>query len=88
MILLCRNRLKDYEHWRRIFDLNLAEASAAGLTLIHCWRDVDDPCLVFFIFAVKDKERAQAFMEDPNSAKVGDEAGVLDGECHFLEERT
>lgn len=88
MILLCRNRLKDYAHWRRVFDANLAASTAAGLTLTHLWRDSDDPSTVFFTFTVEDKERALAFMQDPASATVGEEAGLIDGECFFLEERT
>ncbi len=84
MVLLVRNKVGDLDHWKRVFDANLELPRAAGLTLLDIWRSVDDPNEVFFTFAVEDRERALAFMHAPESAATGVEAGVVEGEAHFL----
>ena len=66
--MLVRNRVRDYGRWREIFDDNLADAEAAGLTLEGLWQAVDDPNNVFFLLRVADRGRAQAFLEAPESA--------------------
>jgi len=48
------------------------------------WRCLDDPNEVFFLFQVQDRGRAEAFMQTPESAATGVEAGVIDGEAHFV----
>ncbi len=85
MFLLCRNRVRDFEHWKKVFDDNLGAAREAGLTLLHRWRDVDEPRDVYFLFEVASRERALAFVEDPESASTGEIAGVIEGELHFVE---
>jgi hypothetical protein len=84
--MLVRNRVKDYHHWRQIFDEEEAPGSAIGLSLVDLWRDIDDPNNVFFMFEVADVERARAFLADPRSAEVGETAGVIDGEFNFIEQ--
>jgi hypothetical protein len=84
MQLLVRNKVKDFDHWKSVFDANLEPPRAAGLTLGHMWRSVDDPQEVFFLFEVEDRGRAEAFMQAPESAATGIEAGVVTGEAHFV----
>ena len=83
--VLCRNRLTDYTQWKRVFDFHAEAHRTAGLNLIHLWRNIDDPNTVFFLFEVSDMEKAKAFVNAPESAEAGKEAGVLDGEMYFLE---
>ena len=85
MVLLVRNRVKDFDHWRRIFDSQTEPAHAAGLTLRQLWRSIDEPNEVFFLFAVEDRGRAEAFMSTPEAATAGRESGVIGGDFHFLE---
>lgn len=85
MVLLVRNRVKDAERWKRVFDAQTASGAAAGLRVVQMWRSVDAPDQVFFLLEVEDRERAEAYMASPESAAVGTEAGALDGEVHFLE---
>ena len=85
MVLLVRNRVKDADAWKRVFDGQAAAGAAAGLTVVQVWRAVDAPDEVFFLLDVEDRARAEAFMASPESAAVGVEAGVLDGEVHFLD---
>lgn len=83
--LLCRNRVEDYERWKKVFDSHAAAHPEASLELTDLWRDVEDPNNVFFLFRVSDVDAARAFLEDPAQAEVGAAAGVIDGEYHFVE---
>lgn len=85
MVLLVRNRVRDVDRWKRVFDGQASAGAAAGLTVLHVWRSMDAVDEVFFLLDVEDRARAEAFMASPESAAVGVEAGALDGEVHFLE---
>jgi hypothetical protein len=69
-----------------VFDSHFDAQGDAGLNLTHLWRDVEDPNNVFFLFEVTDQQKAQAFISSPDSTEIGRQSGVLDGECHFLED--
>lgn len=84
-LMLCRNRVKDYEKWKAIFDSHLEAQRNSGLHLTNMWRSVEDPNNVFFIFDVLDERKARAFVESPDAAKAGEESGVVDGEIHFVD---
>ncbi len=84
--MMVRNRVKDFTLWKEVFDSNAAANREVGLTLINLWRGVDDPGLVFFVLEVADKDRALQFVNDPENAKVGQAAGVIDGEFYFVED--
>lgn len=85
MQLMVRNRVKDYDTWLEYFIRELPRGAAAGLTLTAMWRDVEDPNNVFFQLAVEDVELARAHMNAPESARIGEVSGVLDGEVWFVE---
>lgn len=82
--LLCRNRVEDPQRWRRVFDEELARTKQSGLRLLSVWQEVDDPQEVHFLFAVRDRAQAEAFLADPAGAEAGTRAGVLDGEVRFV----
>ena len=48
MVLLVRNKVKDYDRWRRVFDTQAEAARAAGLNLIQLWRSVAESNELFF----------------------------------------
>ena len=83
--MICRNKVRDYDVWRPVFDENLPAAREAGLILENLWRSIDDPDEVFFIFTVADLARAQGFVSDPASAEAGERSGVIDGACWIVE---
>ncbi len=85
LAMLCRNRVQDFDTWKRVFDSHAASHRAAGLQLQDLWRDADDPQTAVFLFEVMDRARAEAFLASAESAAAGVEAGVLDGDCRFLE---
>ena len=84
MVLLVRNKVNDFDQWKRVFDSQAEAARAAGLNLIQMWRSVDEAGEVFFLFEVEDRRRALAFMNAPEAASSGVEAGVIEGDYHFL----
>jgi len=75
--------VKDFDHWKSVFDANLEPPRAAGPTLSHVWRSIDDPNDVFSLFEVEDRGRAESFMQAPESAATGVEAGVIGTEGTF-----
>jgi hypothetical protein len=83
--LLCRNRVRDYDTWKRIFDSHAAAHREVGLHRVHVWQDEDDPQEVYFVFEVDDVEAAKAFLDAPESEEAGLAAGVLDGEARFVD---
>lgn len=84
MQLLVRNKVKDFDHWKSVFDANLEPPRAAGLTLSNVWRSIDDPSEVFFVFDVEDRGRAEVFRQAQESKATGVEAGLIEGEAHFV----
>jgi hypothetical protein len=85
LAMLVRNRIQDFDTWKRAFDGDSQRARAAGLHLVHLWRDADDPSTVVFLMEVMDRERAEEFLVSPESAAVGERAGVIEGDHRYLE---
>ena len=85
LVMLCRNRVRDFARWKAVFDSHAGAQRDAGLRPVNLWRRVEDSNDVFFLFEVTDLDAARAFIADPEAAEAGEESGVLDGECHFLE---
>ncbi len=82
--VLCRNRGEEFNRWKRVFDSHKKAHFNAGLRLKQLWQSIDDPNTVFFLFEAEDIERVQAFINDPESAETGKEAGILEGEIFYL----
>ena len=85
MYMLARSRVKDYVVWKAVFDSHAQLHRGAGLTFVGLWRCVDEPNNVFFMFEVADKDRAEDFCNSPESVQAGQDAGVIDGEYHYVE---
>ena len=83
--MLVRNKVRDFDTWKAIFDQQMGVARAAGLELVHLWRSQGDPNEVYFLFTMQDRERAEAYVTAPESAEVGVRSGVIDGEIVSLE---
>ncbi|NIM49126.1 MAG: hypothetical protein GTO22_07675 [Gemmatimonadales bacterium] len=84
LAMLCRNRVKDFQRWKDVFDSHEEAHRRAGLRLVHLWQAVEEPNEVFFLFEVDDLDLALAFTSAPEAAEAGRASGVLDGELHFL----
>ncbi len=84
--MLCRNRVADFGQWKVVLSSHEQAHKDAGLRLVGIWRGLEEPNNVFFMFEVASVEKARAFVADPEAARAGEAAGVLDGEYHFLED--
>lgn len=84
LIMLCRNRVQDFEKWKSVFDSHTQFHTDAGLTLLNLWRDISEPNNVFFIFKVSNHNKALEFINSPSSVEAGRVSGVIDGFVHFL----
>ncbi len=85
IVMLCRNKVVDFQKWKTVLDTHSQAHKAAGLRLRDLWRDVDDSRNVFFVFEVANVDKARAFVNDPAEVAAGKSSGVLEGEYHFLE---
>ena len=83
--MVCRTRVRDFSIWKTVFDSHKQAHRKAGLLLENLWRSIDEPNNVFFVFEVEDIDRANQFINSPDSVKAGDDSGVIDGEYHFVE---
>jgi hypothetical protein len=82
--LLCRNRVRDFRRWKRVFDSHANAHRRAGLRRLWLCRELGMPSEVHFLFAVADLRRAKAFIAAPSAAKAARASGVVEGEYHFL----
>ena len=84
--MLVRNKVRDFDVWKKVFDEGRGTAGDGGLGLVHLWRSIEDPNEVFFLLSVADMDRAKAFTADPAAAATGERSGVIDGGLHYIEE--
>jgi hypothetical protein len=84
--MLCRNRVRSFDQWKRVFDNHANAHRAAGLRLVHIWREMDNPCHIFFLFEVEEMERARAFLDSSDAATSAREAGLIEGDFRFFSE--
>ena len=82
--MLCRNRVVDFDAWKLDFDSFRQAQRAAGLELLHLWREMEDPRNVFFLFEIRSVEEARAFLNAPENKNVARDSGVLEAEYHYL----
>ena len=74
--LLVRHGVRDYAHWRALFDADAADQRAAGMHVLHVFRDPANPNIAVFLFEVEDRARAEAFMARPGGEQSAEAAGV------------
>lgn len=84
--MLVRNKVRDFDTWKDVFDSELDRVRDAGLGVVHLWRSLEDPDEVFFLLSVADIEKARAFTADPASGAAGQRAGVVEGAMYYIEE--
>jgi hypothetical protein len=83
--LLVRHRVADFDRWKAVFDGHAEAQRAAGLSITHAMRNVEDPGEVVLLFDVEDVERAKRFVFSPQVPGAQQESGVLDKpDIYFL----
>jgi hypothetical protein len=82
--MLCRNRVRNFDQWKGVFDTHADAHRAAGLKLVHLWYELNNPRNIFFLFEVEDVERARAFLEAADATKAEHESGLIEGDFRFF----
>ena len=82
--MLCRNRVRNFARWKRVFDSHADAHRSAGLKLMHLWQADDNPHQVFFLFEVGDVAKARAFVTGPTATESVQESGLIEGDIHFF----
>ena len=78
------HRLEDFARWKEAADSHREAREAAGLWLEWVRQDDTDPNHIIFSLKVDDRERAEAFVNDPETADVGEDIGVLEGGYFYV----
>ena len=82
--MLCRNRVRNFDRWKLVFDSHADAHRAAGLKLVHVWQEMDSLRNVFFLFEVEDIARARAFLDSQDAAASARECGLIEGDFRFF----
>ena len=78
------HRVEDFARWKAAADAHREAREAAGLWLEWVRQDDTDPNHIIFSLEVEDRERAEAFVNDPETAHVGEDIGVLEGGYFYV----
>lgn len=71
------HRVKDFDAWLKAYDAEGKTTRAAnGLVDRALSRGVDDPNMVYIVFAVSDMAKAKARLNSPDLKKIMTDAGV------------
>ncbi len=83
--IFVKHHVKDFDAWLKVYDAEGKETRAAnGLIDRGLARGVDDPNMVYILFAVSDMKKAKARLNSPELEKVMTDAGVdSKPEAHF-----
>jgi quinol monooxygenase YgiN len=75
--IIRRVNVADYDPWRADFDANESNRKSAGSTGVNqFYRDVENPNNVTLILEWDEADKAQAYLNDPNTKASMDAAGV------------
>jgi hypothetical protein len=84
MHLLCRNKVKDFAQWKRIFESHAEAHKASGLAREWLRQSVGDPNEIFYSFLVTDEAKARAFISAPAVPDAQKESGLVEGQFWFI----
>ena len=86
-MMIIRHKVRDYGHWRPLFDGHAEMQKAAGLTNPRVYHSADsNKSEIVVVFDTKDTKSAKAFAASDDLKKAMGEAGVLDTPTvYFLE---
>ena len=87
-----RHKVRDYAHWREVFDADTENREAAGCRGARIFHNTEDPEEVVVLFEWDSLERARRRIESARLKEKFEEAGVSGGigqtEFYLLEEES
>jgi len=82
--ILIRHKVRNFEAWRRVYDLHKSVRDEAGLKERHLFHGIEGSNEVLIVFETKDLKRAYDFMQSADLARRMEEAGVLEKPDIFI----
>ena len=73
-----KHKVRDYESWRPYFDNDQPRLQKVGAKCLNVMRSTNDPNEVHFIFDVPDLQAFFGALQDPETAGIMQQAGVLE----------
>ena len=73
-----KHKVQDYEAWRPHFDKDQERLGKTGAKVVHVMRSADNANEVHFLFDVPDFDAFMGAMNEPDMARIMQEAGVLE----------
>lgn len=83
--LICRAETADFAAWKLAVEADREDQHNAGLSLLQLWREADASNVVWCLFRVNDRDRAEAYLDRPLAASDAEKAGVRNASYHFVE---
>lgn len=74
--LIVSHHVKDFAAWLKVFDAEAAQRPTYGLIDRGLARGIDDPNMVYVVFAISDMAKAKARSASPELKKLMTDAGV------------
>lgn len=70
------HEVANFDAWKSTFDQDEANRVASGIHVTGVGTSEDNPSEVFIMFAVKDLDKAKAYIQNPNLKDLMEKAGV------------
>ena len=67
--------VKDWVHWKKMFDEHSAPRDAAGIKTIYVGNEIENPNKVHVVMQTTAANKKQKFMQDPENAKIIEQSG-------------
>jgi predicted signal transduction protein with EAL and GGDEF domain len=77
ILLLCRQKVADFNAWKRVFDSHAEAQRQAGLRVDRILRNFDDANELFVLFEVTDVDKARGFVSSPQVPEAQKQSGVV-----------
>lgn len=75
--MMITHEVKDYDHWKEVFDQHEPERRLAGLELVGIGRSHSDPLEISVMFAFDDMDAAKLFASSDELKQAMEESGVV-----------
>jgi len=75
--LAINHEVEDFDAWKEKFDSDTDRRAEVGLTLLGMATGVDNPNMVYMMFATSDIEPAKEMLANPEMKEVMEDAGVI-----------
>jgi heme-degrading monooxygenase HmoA len=74
---LIRQKVKDFDEWKKIFDADDKQRKSAGSMGGHVFRSMDDPNEAFVLIEYNDLDKAKKFFQSDELKQTMKMAGVV-----------